>query len=507
MAEYKEIAISEFFEKNKHLLGFDNPTKALVTMIKEAVDNSLDACEEAGIHPDIFVSIENVDGSNFRVSVEDNGPGIAPEHAPRVLGKLLCGSKFKSLGEAGIQSRGQQGIGISACVLYAQLTTGKPTHIETKTEDSRMYSFDMGLDTSRNTPIITNEKNSDVPKPHGLKVVLEMKGVYRKVKGVEDFLKYTSIANPHARIVFVDPEGTKKIFEKVTKELPKKPKPVQAHPYGVELGTLMKMLARTNSRTLFSFLMNDFSKVGGQSAKEICQKAGIDVQVRPNAISRDQAEKLLAAMQAVKLQRPSIDCLSPIGEEELMRGLKSEYPAEFVAACTRPVAVYRAIPFQVEVGLAYLKDAPQDTSSELIRFTNKVPLFYQQSECAIFKAVVKTPWKRYGVPQPSGSLPSAPLVIVVHMASVWVPFISEGKQAIASYPEIIKEIKLAVGEVGRKLQRHISAEKRKYARETRLKVFSKYGEEVAIALSNLTDRNREEILALINKEIEKRREP
>ncbi|MGC9310827.1 MAG: DNA topoisomerase VI subunit B, partial [Candidatus Aenigmatarchaeota archaeon] len=276
--------------------------------------------------------------------------------------------------------------------------------------------------------------------------------------------------------------------------------------YGVELGTLMKMLARTNSRTVFSFLMNDFSRVGGQSAKEICEGAKIDVQTRPNALDRDQAEALLNAMQAAKLQRPPTDCLSPIGEEELTRGLNQEYKAEFVAACTRPAAVYRAIPFQIEVGIAYGGDIPHESSAELIRFTNKVPLFYQQSECAINKAVLKTPWKRYGVSQPGGSLPIGPLVIVVHMASVWVPFISEGKQAIASYPEIIKEIKLALGDVGRKLQRHISAEKRKYARERRMKVFEKYGEEVAIALSNLTGKPREQILELVNREIEKRRD-
>jgi len=506
MAEYREIAISEFFEKNKHLLGFDNPTKALLTMIKEAVDNSLDACEEASILPEINVSIQNPDGANFTISVEDNGPGIAKMHTARVLAKLLVGSKFKSLGEAGMQSRGQQGIGISACILYAQLTTGRATYIESKTKGEKMYSCHLQLDTSRNEPIITDEKLFESPKPHGLKVILDMKGVYRKVKGVDDFLKYTAIANPHARITFIDPEGTKTIYERVAKELPKKPKPVMAHPHGIELGTLIKMLGRSPSRTVFSFLMNDFSRIGAQSAKEICQTAGLDVQTRPNAINRDQAEKLLASMQAAKIQRPPTDCLSPIGEEELLKGLQKTYKAEFVAACSRPVEVYRAIPFQVEVGLAYGKELlPPDQLAELIRYTNKVPLFYQQSECAIYKAVVKTPWKRYGVPQSNGNLPMAPMVITVHVASVWVPFISEGKQAIASYPDIIKEIRLAIGEVGRKLQRHLSSEKKKYAQERRLKVFEKYGDEVATAISGLTGKPKAEVSEIVLKEIQRRR--
>lgn len=507
MAEYKEIAISEFFEKNKHLLGFDNPTKAMLTMIKEAVDNSLDACEEAGILPEIKVSVQNPSGQVFRISVEDNGPGIPEKDVARVFGKLLCGSKFKSLGEAGMQSRGQQGIGISACILYAQLTTGKPTLVESKTKGGKHYSCNLQIDTSKNEPVVSDEKILNSTKEHGMKVVLEMKGVYRRTKGVADFLQYCAIANPHAEVTFVDPEGHKTVYKRIAPHLQKRQKKVKPHPYGVELGTLMKMMQRTKSRTVFSFLMNDFSKVGGQSAKEICDTAKLDVQMRPNALSRDQAEELLNAMQAVKLQRPPTDCLSPIGEENLMKGLQKEYNAEFVAACTRPVAVYRAIPFQVEVGIAYSKEnLTQDKSAELIRFTNKVPLFYQQSECAIHKAVTKIQWKRYGVSQPSGSLPTGPLVITVHLASVWVPFISEGKQAIASYPEIIKEIKLAVGDVGRKLQRHLSAEKRRYAKERRLKVFSKYGEEVAIALSNLTGRDKEPLLELVNREIDKRKE-
>jgi len=518
MTEYKEIAISEFFEKNKHLLGFDNPTKALLTMIKEAVDNSLDACEEQGELPEINISIQNPEGSTFKISVEDNGPGIPRQYTAKVLAKFLYGSKFKSLGEAGMQSRGQQGIGISACILYAQLTTGKPVHIDSKTKEEKMYSCDLMLETSKNEPVITNEKYLETKKLSGLKITLEMKGVYRRVKGVEDFLKYTSIANPHAKITFIDPEGNKVLFDRGVDKLPVRPKPVKAHPHGIELGTLIKMLARTNSRTVFSFLINDFSRVGTQSAKEIFEESNLEAQMRPNAVTRDQAEKLLNAMQKVKLQRPPTDCLSPIGEAELIKGLKKEYKAaEFITASSRPVAVYRAIPFQVEVGLAYGKEMfsegekteeseKQAETAELIRFTNKVPLFYQQSECAIFKAVVKTPWKRYGVPQSNGSLPTAPLVIVVHVASVWVPFISEGKQAIASYPDIIKEIRLAVGEVGRKLQRHISAEHRKYAHERRMKVFEKYGDEVASAISNLTGRKKPEVAEVINREIQKRRE-
>ncbi|OYT43736.1 MAG: DNA topoisomerase VI subunit B [Candidatus Aenigmarchaeota archaeon ex4484_56] len=502
MGKYKEIAISEFFEKNKHLLGFDNPTKALLTVIKEAIDNSLDACEEANILPDITLKVKNIKENIYKVSVEDNGPGIEEKYVKDVFGKLLFGSKFKSLGEAGIQSRGQQGIGISASILYSQLTTGEPAIIESKVKNKKHYICKLYIDTSKNIPVIEDEKILETTKEHGTKITLLLKGIYRRSKGVDDYIKYTAIANPHAKITFVDPENRKIIFKRVTDKLPKKPKYVAPHPHGIELGTLIKMLGRTKSRTLVSFLVNDFSKVGMTSAKEICNLAKLDPMMRPNALSKEDAERLLSSMQQVKLQRPPIDCLSPIGEENIIKGLSKEFKADFVVACTRPVSVYRAIPFQVEVGLLYSKELPQDKPVTLIRYANKVPLLYQQSECATYKAVVKTKWKRYGLQQSGNNLPIGPAVLLIHVASVWVPFISEGKQAIASYPDIIKEIKLGLLDVGRRLQRFLSAEQRKYAKERRVKIFTKYSIEVADALHIITKKEKEYIESMLKKIIE-----
>ena len=134
-ARQREISVSEFFTKNRHLLGFDNPRKALLTCVKEAVDNALDACEEAGILPDVMVQLEVVltgghmlpasQATRFRITVMDNGPGIVRQQIPRIFAKLLYGSKFHRLR----MSRGQQGIGISAAGMYGQLTTGKPVKI------------------------------------------------------------------------------------------------------------------------------------------------------------------------------------------------------------------------------------------------------------------------------------------------------------------------------------------------------------------------------------------
>jgi DNA topoisomerase VI subunit B len=124
-AKQRDISVSEFFAKNRHLLGFDNPRKALLTAVKEAVDNSLDACEEAGILPEIWVHMEQTGENRFKLAVQDNGPGIVKKQIPLIFGKLLYGSKFHRLR----MSRGQQGIGISAAGMYGMLTTGKPVKI------------------------------------------------------------------------------------------------------------------------------------------------------------------------------------------------------------------------------------------------------------------------------------------------------------------------------------------------------------------------------------------
>src|SRR5579864_7026577 len=117
-ANQRDISVSEFFAKNRHLLGFDNPRKALLTTVKEAVDNSLDACEEAGILPNVTVVIEATGPNRYKIGVQDNGPGIVKKQIPLIFGKLLYGSKFHRLR----MSRGQQGIGISAAGMYGMLT-------------------------------------------------------------------------------------------------------------------------------------------------------------------------------------------------------------------------------------------------------------------------------------------------------------------------------------------------------------------------------------------------
>jgi DNA topoisomerase-6 subunit B len=490
-AEQKEISISEFFEKNKHLLGFDNPTKALLMCTKEAVDNSLDAAEEAGILPDVYVKIKQLKEDKFRISIQDNGPGIVKTQIPKIFGKLLYGSKFHRLK----QNRGSQGIGISACVLYSQLTTGNPTRIWAKTEkDKQMHYYEILINTAKNEPEIIKEETIEPLFEHGVKVEMDVVGRYRK--WVEDYLKQTSIANPFAKIVFIGPDGTKITFPRSVNELPKPAKEMAIHPHGVEFGILQRMIRETQSRSLQSFLINEFSSVGNQTAKEICKIAKLDPNTRPQDLDRDQIEKLLNAMQKAKIQRPPLDCLSPIGQEELKKSLKKEFPnAEFVVVRSREPEVYRGFPFMVEVGIVWGIQSEDDKSenAQVFRFANRVPLLYQAGACAITEAVKEIDWKRYGVQQQAGGLPIGPMVLVVHMCSCWVPFVSESKEAIAPYPEIVKEIKLAIQDTARELARYLSGVRRRGEAKRRALIFERYATEVAAALEKLTGKSKKQI--------------
>ncbi|MBU1974914.1 MAG: DNA topoisomerase VI subunit B [Nanoarchaeota archaeon] len=454
----REIGVAEFFARNRHLLGFDNKRKALMTTIKEAVDNSLDACEEADILPELSVEVIEMGEDRFRVIVEDNGPGIVEKQIPKIFAKLLYGSKFHRLK----MSRGQQGIGISASVMYSQLTTGRAAKITSKISPKHpAHYYELKLNTQTNQPEIITNKEVDWPKDHGTKIELDLEASYQGGhQSIDEYLKETAIVNPHTTIIYTNPKAEQIIFPRAVHELPPQPKEIKPHPYGVELGLMMQMLKDTEYRTLQAFLMNEFSRVGSNTVKQICENASILPTTKPKAVSREMAEKLMQGISKTKIMAPPTDCITPIGCEAIEKGLKKEINAEFYASSTRPPNVYRGNPFVIEAGIAYGGNQTGDKSIRVMRFANRVPLLFQPGSCAITKSIQNTSWRAYGLSQSSGALPIGPCTILVHVASVWVPFTSESKEAIAHYPEIIKEIKLALQECGRKLSSYVGKKKR-----------------------------------------------
>ncbi|MFM7185123.1 MAG: ATP-binding protein [Planctomycetota bacterium] len=602
-AGQRDISVSEFFAKNRHLLGFDSPRKALLTSVKEAVDNSLDACEEAGILPEIWVHIEQVgdSGSRYRMGVQDNGPGIVSKQIPLIFGKLLYGSKLHRLR----MSRGQQGIGISAAGMYGVLTTGKPVKIISKIDAKHpAHYYELRIDTKTNQPEILNGRGEGVDIPagkggaelmkkhsiewvaandrsepieHGTRVTIEMEAKFQRGRGsVEEYLEQTAIANPHARIHFQGPDGPERILERSSEELPPEPKEIKPHPYGVELGRLVTMLQEQPRLTLAQFLTQSFSRVSHGTAKRICDSARLSPRVTTGKLGRGEADALFKAIQETKIPPPATDCIVPIGEQRLLAGLRQVVPGEFFTAATRPPSVYRGNPFVIEAALAYgggvaaqkitreglaeiagesdarslrqfltttftgmggeaadkilaeaqlaprqspsklkkgaldaLFTAMQDVSVDegtnmtVLRYANRVPLQFQPAACAVTQTITSTNWRSYGLSQSRGGLPSGPVTAMVHVASVWVPFTSESKEAIASYPEIQKEIRLALQAVGRKLGMYLRRRLRVAQEGQRRSIFLRYLGEVATAVAQINGLDRaklyEQLLAVARK--------
>jgi len=460
----REISVAEFFERNRQILGFDNPQRALLTTVKEAVDNSLDACEEAGILPDVLVEISRLGEDRLKVAVEDNGPGILRREIPNVFGRLLYGSRFHS----NRQARGQQGIGISAAVLYAGLTTATPAHIISKVRESPTANvLDLVLDTSRNLPRIVAE---DVmlwgDRTSGVRIELTIRGRYQRGRqSPYEYLRGTAIVNPHSRLVLVEPDGTRTTWDRATPELPKVPQEIPPHPHGLELGELMQRLRSSRKPTLGEFLTSDLSGVTRRALADILARAGFTGKEDPRGLHGEAVEKLLEALRATPMAPPSADCLSPIGPLLIKRGLKNVLgpikPEFYAPPVSRPPKVHSGCPFLVEVGLVYGGELPPDQPVQLLRFANRVPLLFQQGACAITNTVAHMDWRRYGLEQKSSALPVGPVLILVHVASTKIPFTSEAKEAIAEQEDLTREIELALQAAARNLKLHLSRRTRR----------------------------------------------
>ena len=505
-ARQREISVSEFFTKNRHLLGFDNPQKALLTAVKEAVDNSLDACEEAGILPDLAIEIRELAENRYRIAVQDNGPGIVRQQIPKIFGKLLYGSKFHRLK----QQRGQQGIGISAAGMYAQLTTGRPVEIVSRTGRRRpAHLFHITIDTKKNAPVILKDEETEWAPAHGTRVEMELEAIYKKGRrSVDDYVEQTALANPHIEIAYTPPKDEPRRFARVSKQLPKPSSEIKPHPHGVELGVLLRLVKDTEARNLRGMLSSEFSRVSPAVATEICRVAGLNPDARPSRLSGAQVELLFQAIPKVRILAPPTACLSPIGEELLGRGLEQRMHPDFATAVTRPPAVYRGNPFQVEVGLAYGGGLPAEEPVELYRYANRVPLQYQQSACAITKSAVSVDWRKYGLQQSRGALPTSPMILFVHIASVWVPFTSESKEAVASYPEILREVRLGLMEVGRRLGGFLRRRRREADEHKKRSYIEKYIPHIGDALQNilgLSDARRERTVEHLKQILERSR--
>ena len=487
----QEISVTEFFEKNKHILGFDSRSKSLLMGIKEAVDNSLDACEEANILPDIFVRIDSLGDEEYKIVVEDNGPGIVHRMMPNVFGRLLYGSRFHALR----QSRGQQGIGISATIMYGNITTGRSAHVMSKIDGEIAREMDIVIDTKTNRPVVSNDRAFIWEgKEHGTSIEYYIKGKYQMGKqSVFEYLKNTAIVNPHSKVTFIDPNGKSFVFERATDIMPVKSKEIKPHPEGMEIGDFQKYAQNTVQKNVKSFLTNDFTRVTSRLANEILTKANVSPDTKPVDLTRDQCKGIVKAIGEVKIMAPPTDCLSPIGDmlikKGLMHVLDGMRPEYYAPPVTRAPKSVNGNPFLVEAGIVYGGDIPSDGQVTILRFANRVPLLYQPGACAITKAISNIDWRRYGLEQRGGKgIPYGPAIFLVHIASTKVPFTSEGKEAVAEFDEITNEIILALKLCARSLKSHLNKDEKKRKTRAKFEIVQEILPQIAEKTSSYLDR-------------------
>ena len=496
--EFKEHSVAEFFKKNMQMLGLTGKIKTLTTIVHEYCTNSLDACEEARILPDIQVQIEELADEHYEINVIDNGPGLTMETVGKALGQLLAGTKFHRM----IQSRGQQGIGAAGCTMLSQITTGKATKVVTGTAKGGTKSLEITIDPKKNQPKISNI-NELKREFRGLAIKAQFKGVkyVNSEQAPLEYLRRTAIANPHARIKFIAPDKSVTIFERSAKEIPHKPVEIKPHPKGVTVDEIATLSKYTQAKKVSSFLKTEFDRMGDKGIDDIAKGVSFDLNKDPKQLTWEESEEIIKMFKKMNFIAPRTDGLQPIGEERIRKSLEKIVAPEYLSVITRKPQVYSGgFPFQVEVSVAYggnagrmgaetvqvvsegEGDAPQVRKIEIMRFANRAPLLFDSGGCAITKAVQTIDWKRYGIKD----FENSPITIFVNLISVHIPYTSAGKQAISDEDEIMEELRLALMDAGRKTGIFIAGKRKEQEKKMKREMFYKYIPEIAVALSKIT---------------------
>ncbi len=472
--EFEELTASEFFRKNKQMLGFSGKIRSLTVVFHELITNSLDAAEEAGILPEIKMDLKRIGKDHYILRHQDNGPGIPEEYIPKVFCTMFAGSKFRN-----IQSRGQQGLGCSGCVLLSQMTTGKPAIITSAyKENGELKGVKMALkmDVKKNKGLIIEKREFDVERT-GVCVQLHFKDVSYSLseQGAYEYIRRTMIGNPHAQIIFNDPNGNRYIFKRASSVIPPLPKEVPPHPRGITADDLIFMAKHTDKRRFRSLLTSSLSRMSSKKVKELEELTNIDFNKRPRDMRWEEAEEIVKAFKKMDFMAPPTSGLIPIGKDQIERGMREILSPEFIAAVTRKPTTYRGgVAFIIEAAVAYGGNAGriigEQRKTEIMRFANRVPLTFDQGSCALTEGVKSLHWKRYGIKD----FESAPLTVFVNIVSTNVPYLSTGKQSIAPEPEIFHEVRQATMQVARRLQKYLRAKKAAKEEAKRARVFETY---------------------------------
>jgi len=496
--EFKEHSVAEFFKKNMQMLGLTGKIKALTTIVHEYVTNSLDACEEAKILPDIEVQIKEMGNEYYEVTVKDNGPGLTKDTVGKALGQLLAGTKFHRM----MQMRGQQGIGAAGCTMLSQITTGKASQVITGTGKGNPISLEITIDPKKNQAKISNL--TEVKRAFkGTMIKAKFKGMkyVNSEQAPLEYLRRTAISNPHAQITLIEPSNKKIVFKRTLNDIPRQPIEIKPHPKGVNVDELITLAKYTKGRQVSSFLKSEFDRMGDKAVNEIQKNVSFDLKKDPRQLTWEEAEEIVKQFKKINFISPRTDGLRPIGEERIRKSLNSIVKPEFLSVVTRRASVYSGgFPFQVEIGIAYGGEAGKgnnvvnedgfvEKKMEIMRFANRAPLLFDTGGCAITKAVQSIDWKRYGV----RDFENAPITIFANLISVHIPYTSAGKQAISDEEEIMEELRLALMDSGRRAAQYIAGKRREQEKKLRKELFYRFIPEIAKALEEITKKSKSKI--------------
>jgi DNA topoisomerase-6 subunit B len=491
---------AEYFAKNLQQVGFSSPAKAVLTTLKEAVDNSLDACEENDILPDIYIEVQKIGSGASRntdlvqIVVEDNGPGLEPDDLAKVFGEYLASSKFGR----GRCSRGQQGIGISAATTWAQLTNASGVRVTSKTKGMRKaISAIIDVDIKANRGMVKNKESIEWDKPHGLRVDFRIDGriVLNGDGGLLTYLEGTTLVNPHMSISYKLVDQAPQVIPRVSSQVPDIPPATLPHPHTMKLGEFMTHAGLYGKITLENFLKKGFSRITDSTLKELTKKGGVAKGMFSKTltgISEADYKKVYQALHEVELVAPSTRSVLTVGEEGLSKSIQRLGEVDFFSVVTRRPRICDFKPVVVEVAIARFKNRRSDHEEpvQLLRFANRVPLQFDKGACAITRSVESVNWRSYGINQPKDSLPTGSFVFAVSVTSPFIKFKNASKETIDGSDDLVDEIRRSLMQAGQKLSRHIRAEDKAADLERKIQHIEKFGPVLVQGLARITGANK-----------------
>ncbi|MEJ2280331.1 MAG: DNA topoisomerase VI subunit B [Candidatus Bathyarchaeota archaeon] len=381
MVTFQEISPADFFYRNRDIAGFTNPSRAIFVSIRELVENSLDSADQINAPPEVYVRLSEENGvatttesgnGVYSLKIMDNGSGIAARHIPSAFGQVLFGSNYKLK-----QARGTFGLGGTMAILYGQITTHKPVLIRSSTGGSKVYEYKMMIDIQRNRPLILDRKtrrNSE--KWRGTIVEYSLEGdYYRAMSKILEYLKQTALVTPYADIRFVDPKGRLYMFTRATTKMPAPPTETLAHPYGVDVETLQRLIRVTNTRNLLDFMQKHFHRVGKGTSLSFLDFAGFVRTANAQKLKPEDIDRLIETIKKSKKFRTFFGKSSDETIKDVLKKTKSQKILEILEKAFPDVERTIILRLLTSAGLVRTKNPKKLRPDEIVKLVRMMKRF------------------------------------------------------------------------------------------------------------------------------------